>query len=116
MKNPFESIESRLAQIENLILDIKHHPEQKKSLPNEELPILIKEASTLLGLTVPTMYGKVNKNEIPYLKRGNRLYFFKSQLIEYIKEGQNKSDSSIKEEAEADNYLYNNKKGQNHGK
>ena len=100
MNNPFESIESRLAHIENLILDIKHSPKQTKSLSEEELPILIKDAAALLGITVPTVYGKVSRNEVPYIKRGNRLYFFQSQILKYIKSGQQKTNNQLIEEAE----------------
>lgn len=68
----------------------------------------IQEAAEFLNLTVPTMYSKVSKNEIPFMKRSKRLYFSSVQLMEYIKEGRKKSNAEIEAEAEA--YLSNNKK------
>lgn len=76
--------------------------------PEIELPDNIKGISKLTELSVPTLYGYVQRNEIPHYKKGNRLKFFKSEIIQWIKEGKVKSLSEI--EAEADAYL-SNKKG-----
>lgn len=71
-------------------------------------PISIKEVAELTGLTVPTLYGYCQRNEIPYHKKGNRLYFFKFEIIEWIKTGKNKTLKEL--QADADKYL-SNKKG-----
>ncbi len=71
--------------------------------------LTIQEAAEFLSLTVPTMYSKCSKNEIPYMKRSKRLYFSRTELLEYIKEGRKKSNAEIEQEAEA--YLSDNKKG-----
>ena len=79
--------------------------------PTSELPenpIPIQESAQLLGLTVPTMYSKVSKGEVPVTKRGKRLYFFRSELLSYLKEGRKKTNSEIEAEAEA--YLSKAKK------
>ena len=109
MNNPFEEIESRLCSIENLILDLKHEPKQAENTELPETPIPIQEAAQFLNLTVPTMYSKVSKGEVPVTKRGKRLYFFRSELLGYLKVGRIKSNTEIEAEAEA--YLSNNKKG-----
>ncbi len=62
-------------------------------------PITIQEAAQLLKLSVPTLYGKVSRNEIPFMKRGNRLYFSRIELLGYLKEGRRKSVEEIAEEA-----------------
>lgn len=81
--------------------------------PNEEAEQLltIQQAADFLSLTVPTMYSKVSKNEIPYMKRSKRLYFSRTELMEYLKDGRRKSNAAI--EAEAETYL--KKKGGNNG-
>ena len=76
--------------------------------------LTIKQAGELLSLTVPTMYSKVSKREIPVMKRGKRLYFSRTELLEYLKEGRKKSNAEIEQEAKA--YLSNTKKGLNNGK
>lgn len=112
MKNPFELIDARLSNIETLLLDIKHNPKQRPTeLP--EQPLSIKEAAELLTLSVPTIYSKVSKGELPVMKRGNRLYFSRTELLEYLKAGRKKSNAEI--EAEAESYLLKpkNRKGGN---
>jgi len=86
-----------------------------KAVINEQNPtdqpeklLTIQEAAVFLSLTVPTMYSKVSKGELPFMKRSKRLYFSRTELIDYIKKGRKKSNAEI--EAEADAYL-SNKKG-----
>ena len=80
--------------------------------PKTEQPeqfLTIQEAAQFLNLTVPTIYSKVSKGELPVMKRSKRLYFSNKELLEYLKCGRKKSNTEIEQEAEA--YLYNNKKG-----
>ena len=74
-----------------------------------EQPLTIQEAAQFLNLTVPTIYSKVSKGELPVMKRSKRLYFSSTELMEYLKEGRKKSNAEIEQEAEA--YLSNNRKG-----
>ena len=71
--------------------------------------LTVQEAAQFLNLTVPTIYSKVSKGELPVMKRSKRLYFSSIQLMEYLKEGRKKSNAEIEQEAEA--YLSKNKKG-----
>lgn len=52
-------------------------------------PMSVQEASQFLELTVPTLYSKVCRRQIPFCKQAGRLYFFRDDLIEWIKEGAN---------------------------
>jgi len=69
-----------------------------ESEPTEDLPLTIKEASKIVGYTVPTLYGYCQRNEIPYHKKNNRLFFFKQELIEWIKQSKVKTKAEIKDE------------------
>jgi excisionase family DNA binding protein len=57
--------------------------------------------SKVLGLSAPTMYSKVSRGELPVMKRGNRLYFSKKELLEYLKAGRKKTNAEIEAEAQA---------------
>ncbi|MFC3881270.1 helix-turn-helix domain-containing protein [Algoriphagus namhaensis] len=81
----------------------------QSSTDQPEHLLTIQEAAEFLNLTVPTIYSKVSKNELPVMKRSKRLYFSSIELIDYLKEGRKKSNAEIEQEAEA--YLSNNKKG-----
>lgn len=84
--------------------------EKQEQVPTEqsEQLLTVQEAAQFLNLTVPTIYSKVSKGELPVMKRSKRLYFSSTELMEYLKEGRKKSNAEIEQEAEA--YLSNNKK------
>ena len=103
MTNPFEVIETRLSNIETLLLDLKHQPKEVEPTDQPEQLLTIQEAAQFLSLTVPTLYSKVSKGELPVMKRSKRLYFSRTELMEYLKAGRKKSNSEI--EAEAQTYL-----------
>lgn len=89
------------------ILKAVHNTTSTSEQPEQFLNI--QEAAQFLNLTVPTIYSKVSKRELPCMKRGKRLYFSTTELMEYIKEGRKKSYAEI--EQEAGMYLSNNTKG-----
>jgi|TARA_B110000971_G_scaffold218990_1_gene259016 excisionase family DNA binding protein len=84
--------------------------EKQEQTPTEqpEQLLTVQEAAQFLNLTVPTIYSKVSKGELPVMKRSKRLYFSNTELMAYLKEGRKKSNAEIEQEAEA--YLSNNKK------
>jgi excisionase family DNA binding protein len=98
-------LNSRLENIERLLTQKN---EQHQTEPAEQL-LTIQEAAEFLNLTVPTLYSKVSKRELPVMKRSKRLYFSSVELMEYLKQGRKKSNFNIEEEAMA--YLIKNKKG-----
>ena len=108
---------------EKLIIDISERVTANilKAVQNKyptteqhEQLLTIQEAAQFLNLTVPTLYSKVSKGELPVMKRSKRLYFSRTELIQYLKEGRKKSNTEIEQEAKA--YLITNKKGLKHGK
>lgn len=103
MDNPFEILMNKLLEIESLLLDIKHqrHPEVIKE--EKEQFLTVKQAAEFLGLSTATVYTKVSKQQLPVMKRGNRLYFSEEELIQYLKDGRRKTNQEI--EREADDYL-----------
>ena len=97
--------------VRNVLDDEKNQMEQAEQEPQL---LTIGQAAEFLNLTVPTMYCKVSKGEIPFMKRSKRLYFSKSELLQYIKEGRRKTNFEIEQEAQ--NFVSLNKKGLNNGK
>ena len=99
MNNPFEEIEVRLSNIENLLLDLKHQSKQVSTDQTEQL-LTVQQVAEMLGLAVPTLYGFTHRNEIPFNKKGKRLIFLKQEIIDWIKEGRRKTVSEITAEAD----------------
>lgn len=79
--------------------------EPKKDDEGELLSI--EEAATFLKVSVAALYTKVSRNEIPFSKPARRLYFSKTDLKEWIRQGKRKSLAEI-----LDNTNFNSYKGQ----
>ena len=63
----------------------------------------ISQVAEYLTLSVPTIYGLVSKSQIPYMKRGKRLYFSRDEVSEWVKRGKRKTIEEIN--SEVDSYL-----------
>lgn len=98
--NPFEVIENRLQNIEDLLIDLRHNPQPVNSQPELEKPLTVSQAAKYLSLSVPTVYTLISKGELPVKKRSKRCYFFASDLYNYLKEGSKKTNKEIEEDAE----------------
>lgn len=94
----------KLDSIERLLLEKSNEPQ-----PDADQLLTIQQAGELLNLSVPTLYGHVQRAAIPVCKKGKRLYFSKQELTEWIRQGRKKTISEIG--SEADNYLLRQKKG-----
>lgn len=114
MTNPFLEIDARLSNIETLLLDLKHKPNDLQDSISLQKLLTVNEASEFLNLSVPTIYTKVSKREIPFMKRGKRLYFSTMELLEYIKGGRINTNDEVKENALK--FLGSQKKGSDNGK
>lgn len=74
----------------------------------QERIITFQEACDFLKIAAPTLYKYTSKSMIPHIKKGRKLYFNKSTLIDWLKSGEKKSISDI--EKQVDYFL---KKGRN---
>lgn len=83
-------------------------PVKVEPLEQPEQLLTIQEAAEFLSLTVPTIYSKVSRRELPFMKRSKRLYFSTTDLMEYLKAGSRKTNAEIEQEAET--YLSNAKR------
>ena len=106
----FENLPTAVAELQKGQSELKTLLLQKtESKPEIETPIPPGGVIPITRLSKPTLYGYVQRNEIPYHKKGNRLYFFKSEIIDWIKTGKQKTLKELG--AEADLYLSNKNKG-----
>jgi len=74
----------------------------------EEQPIDVEAAATLLNVSKQHIYFLTSKNKIPHIKRGKRLYFFRSQILKWLKEDNRRTDKEIDDLA--NEYLERNRK------
>jgi len=97
MLNPFESIEAKLSNIENLLLDLKRQPKAVDSLPDK---ISIAEAEKLTGLKRSALYKLTMAGTIPCSHFGKRLIFSRKKLLVWVEQNtiqkENKKDHIVK--------------------
>ncbi|MFM7023096.1 MAG: helix-turn-helix domain-containing protein [Flavobacteriales bacterium] len=89
-------------ELEALIQDSirKVFKEQPKTENNKTEFFNLKEAAAFLKLAGQTIYGFTSKRKIPFLKRGKKLYFKKSDLENWLNQGKKKSRAEIEAELE----------------
>ncbi len=94
MNNPFETIEARLSNIECLILDLKHS--KITASDNDRWLSMNDLCEYLPGHPVKaTIYGKVQRRELPHKKIGKRLAFRKSEIDNWLASQGRKTVSEI---------------------
>lgn len=86
-------IQDKLDNIEQLLLQRQEQPQEQ----DEIMPVA--RTAKFLDLAVPTVYSKVCRKELPVHKRGKRLYFYRSELTEWIRSGRKRTAEEIKNEA-----------------
>lgn len=85
-------LHQKLDNLQDLILESR-----QASPPVIEL-MTIAQAAEFLNLSVQTLYGKVCHKEIPVSKKGKRLYFYKSELEDWIRSGKKKTMAELRQE------------------
>lgn len=102
----FEQLPQVVANLTKEVSELKQlllqKNDQQTTTPAEQL-LTVQEAADFLNLSVPTVYSKVSKGELPVMKRGKKLHFSNTELMQYLKDGRKKTYSEI--ETEAQNYL-----------
>lgn len=93
-----ESIKASLLGMELLLNKIVGNHQMIVTNPASFLTV--QEASDLLCIAKPTLYAKVSKREVPHFKRGKKLLFKRSDLVDIIEGSKRKTYQEIREESE----------------
>jgi len=84
MHNPFEVLNNRLDRLEALLVE---------RLPNSGVSSALPEigglalAQEITRLSKPRIYALVSMRGIPHSKRGNKLYFNRTELLAWVADG-----------------------------
>lgn len=99
IKLNFDSLPNVVQELNEKIDHITKLLESPKQNENQNQLFTVQEAANFLNLSISTIYNKVNKRELPAMKKGRRLYFSSVELIDFIKSGKILSDREIEEQA-----------------
>lgn len=89
------------SRIEKMVAELTENISEGNHTSDQLLTV--SEAAEFLTLSVPTIYSMVHHGKIPVNKKSKRLYFVKSELIDFIKSGRRKTFEKI--ELEPEQYL-----------
>ena len=96
LPNAVQALNVKMDKILESIVSSKPDQQENKLLT-------IDQAAKFLNLSKSTVYSKVSKGELPYMKKGKRLYFSQEELVDYIKSGKIKTVVEI--ENDVDDFL-----------
>ncbi|RFZ91065.1 DNA-binding protein [Mucilaginibacter conchicola] len=91
----------KLEQVESLVINLQPKNEEENELMN------VQEAAQFLKISVASLYTRVSRNEIPVSKPGKRLYFNRTELIDWIRGGRKKTLTEIPIKAISDMRRHN---------
>lgn len=93
----FDKLPEAVGQLLDKVNHIEQLLGQQNQPPDQDELLNIQKAAKFLDLAVPTLYSKVSRKEIPVNKQGKRLYFYKSELENWIKQGRKKTADELRE-------------------
>ena len=102
MEITFDQLPQAVTNLQASINEIKQLLLLKTSQPQKDTDELltVQDAAKFLSLSVPTVYGLISKKELPVMKRSKRCYFSKVELINYLKQGRQKTHAEIATDVE----------------
>lgn len=100
-----KKLDKRLELIEKAMLSNTSTLKKEENIKFDDKVLSIDEVSKLLGLAKATIYSKASRKELPYIKRGKKLYFMEKEIIDYLKGGKILSNDEIDEISK--NYISN---------
>lgn len=72
----------------------------QQSAINTNQLLTIQEVAKYINMAVPSVYGLVHHKKIPHIKRGKRLIFERTQIVEWLTLGRRKTVTDIQHEAD----------------
>jgi excisionase family DNA binding protein len=92
MELTFEQLPKAVNQLYEKLENIEKLLCEKNGItPEADQLLTIDETAALAHLSKLTIYGLVSRAEIPCMKKGKRLYFSKTELINWIRTGRKKT-------------------------
>ncbi|SDH32567.1 transcriptional regulator, AlpA family [Flavobacterium omnivorum] len=98
MENLFEIILEKLNNIEKAIEKLN------TSSNNDDDFMNIEQVASFVGLSKATVYGLILQRKIPHFKVGKRLYFKKSEIVNWIISSKVKTEQEVNQLA--DEYIF----------
>jgi excisionase family DNA binding protein len=85
--------------IKNLLLNNSTHTKTEPVLPLVKDVLTVEDVSRKIGITKGSVYNLTHLRQIPYYKRGGRIYFYANELDAWIRTDRRKTIKELQDEA-----------------
>lgn len=111
-KLTFDQLPEAVAEIRAALIRIEAEliRQRTQKQDNQDRMLTVKEAADFLSLSKHSIYAKVHNREMPFIKRGGKLYFSKTDLIEWLKQGRKKTVKELQSEVMEKAFKHKRKK------
>lgn len=83
-------------ELVEIIQETLRSAKQDEKMPAQQNEFLnISEASDFLKMAKQTLYGLTSNRQIPFIKKGKKVYFNKGEVIAWLNEGKMKTKAEI---------------------
>lgn len=89
LPNPFQQLFDMMRVLDQKIDSLIDEKGKAKEEVSEDDLLTVRTAAEYLKVSSSTLYQLTSRKEIPFIKRGKRLYFKKEDLRKWIEEGSN---------------------------
>ncbi|PCJ66092.1 MAG: hypothetical protein COA58_08440 [Bacteroidetes bacterium] len=95
----FEKIQASVDSILDMMSALTN--ERNATPPNSEQSdaiFTVDQLAEFLDLSKPSIYAKISNGELPVIKKQKRCYFFKADIIDYLRKDRVKPNYEIEEQ------------------
>ena len=110
LPNPFQQLLDMMRVLERKVDALTNQKATTKEQQTEDELMTVETAADYLRMSRSSIYQLTSRLEIPFMKKGKRLYFKKEELRQWIEEGSNKPSSKQEKQELALSHLRPRKK------
>lgn len=103
----FDSLPEAVGQLLQEVTYIKNHllnqsanTPEPMPYPSEDKFLTVTEVSQMLNISKGAIYNMTSTRQIPFFKKGGRVYFDKKEIDEWIRQDRRKTIKQLQVEAE----------------
>jgi predicted DNA-binding transcriptional regulator AlpA len=85
----------RLRKLESMIIQLHQVMSSETNEEHSSELMTAKQTAKFLDLTIPTIYSMTCRKELPFIKKAKRIYFLRSELLNYLQSDKSKTTEEL---------------------
>lgn len=96
--NPFTELSDKLDALTLIVVEMNRKMQSQGTAKTVGALLNAEQAAEYLDMAKATIYVLTHKREIPHVKRGKRIFFYKDELDSWVGEKRQKTANQIRQE------------------